>query len=178
MECQSPSLAESNRLDLRALRMLAPRTRIVGEGLIQRAEIKTDRTGQPYASLTICCVDGGRLEARWWRYPYPADQCPVVWAVYRFAGQVEVFQGCVQLRIADVVPAPEADLSSFVRTSRRSLAELEADFQSLVADLDSDLAALVREVLAGEVYECFRTWPAAPAGWGRSCHRVPAACAG
>lgn len=163
-------LAESNKLELSQLTVLAPGTRIVAEGLIQRADIKTDRTGQPYVSLTICCADGGRLEARWWRFPYPAEHCPAAGAIYRLTGQVEMFQGCIQLRVTAAVPVPDADLSSFARASRRTPAELDADFQSLVADLDVYHAALVQEVLIGEVCGRFRTWPAAQSRHGAVRH--------
>lgn len=163
---RSTSSALPQPLHVSELALASPDAQIVGAGLVQHAQLKQDRTGRPYVALTVIVADGSRLEARWWRFPYSADRCPSSGTVYRFTGQVETFQGAVQLRVSNAEALPGADLSPFVRATQRPLADLQAELQALIAGLDADLAALLRAVLARNVYERFCTWPAAQSHHG------------
>ena len=136
-------------------------TDFTGAGLIQRATLKTDRTGSPYAALTVRCADGGVIEARWWRCPLTAETCPAVGAVWRLTGQVDVYQGVQQLRVTSAQPAPEVAISQFARTVGRPLNDLLADLEALIEETGEELSPLVRAALSGDTYERFCEWPAA-----------------
>lgn len=143
---------------------------ITGAGLIQRAALKTDRTGNPYAALTVRCADGGVIEARWWRCPLTAETCPAAGEVWRLTGQVDVYQGVQQLRLTAARPAPEVAISQFARTVGRPLDDLLADLEALIAETGEELSPLVRAALSGETYERFCEWPAAQVHHGAARH--------
>lgn len=143
-----------------AFRSLSPDTAVEGEALVLRSDALIDRSGSPYLHLTLRGADGGLIEARWWRYPYPVDRRPKTGQVCWFLGTVDQFCGEPQLRVLRARPASNANLSLFARSTTRSLAELQADLEDRIQRLPADLAALVREVLSGEAYERFCEWPA------------------
>lgn len=132
-----------------------------GCALVIRSETATDRAGRLYLTLTLRGGDGARFEARWWRYPYPPGQRPLVGQVCRFTGTVDPYQGSPQLSVTRARPEPDMDVARFAHGTRRSEAELVAELERRIVGLDAELAALVRTVLSGEVRERFQTWPAA-----------------
>lgn len=129
--------------------------------MVLRSEAAVDRRGQAYLSLTLQGTDGGRIEARWWRYPYPVEQRPDVGQVCHFKGTIDTYNGERQLRIVAARVATEVDPAIFVRSTRRSGDELWAELDARIARLDDGMAALMRMALDGEAGERFRTWPAA-----------------
>lgn len=147
-----------------------PGAEFAGAGLIQRSAVKTDRTGRRYAALTVLCADGGMVEARWWRFPYAAEQCPAEGSVWRLWGQVDSYQGVTQLRVTGGEPAPDVDMSLFARAARRPLGELQDELEALIEETGDELASLVRSVLSGETYERFCEWPAAQSHHGAVRH--------
>lgn len=157
-------------LSLAAITQEKSGAQIVGAGLIQRSSLKTDRAGHSYAALTVLCADGGTIEARWWRYPYAAEACPEQGTVWRLSGQMDVFQGTPQLRLAAATAAPEIDIGLFARAARRPLSELQSELERLIDDAGAELAPLVRAVLSGEAYERFCAWPAAQSHHGAVRH--------
>lgn len=147
-----------------------PGSEVRGAGLVQLSALKTDRTGHPYAAITIRCADGGTIEARWWRYPHSADQCPIQGAVWSFTGLVDTFQGVPQLRLTEAVPAPQIDIAQFARATRRDLSALQDELEELIAATGAELSPLVRGVLNCEVYERYCEWPAAQSHHGAVIH--------
>lgn len=135
--------------------------RVAGHALVVRSEVATDRTGHPYVLLTLRGGGCERIEARWWRYPYPADRRPKVGQVCWFTGRPDMYGGATQLRIEQARPAPEIALKHFQRTTCRPEDELRAELEQRISKLDAQMAALVRTVLRDEVEMRFCTWPAA-----------------
>jgi hypothetical protein len=117
-----------------------------GCALVIRSETATDRAGRLYLTLTLRGGDGARFEARWWRYPYPPGQRPLVGQVCRFTGTVDPYQGSPQLSVARARPEPDMDVARFAHGTRRSEAELVAELERRIVGLDAELAALVRPV--------------------------------
>lgn len=133
-------------LTLAAVNLAAPDQALAGCALVLRSAVHLDRTGAPYLSLTLRGADGGRFEARWWRYPYPVERRPQLGTICWFAGCAERYQGEPQLRITAGRGAPNADLAIFARAARHSLEDLERDLHERIAALDPALAALVSDV--------------------------------
>ncbi len=80
--------------------------------------------------------------------------------VYWLRGDLDTYHGERQLRLVEAQPAPDVQ-ECFVRATRRSIEDLQAELAATIEALEPDLAALVSAVLSGEVYERFCTWPAA-----------------
>jgi 3'-5' exoribonuclease len=152
--------ARPTMLSLEALRAASPGKHVEGCAMVMRSEAATDRTGRIYVSLTLLGMDGGRIEALWWRFPYPVEHRPGVGQVCYFKGTVDAYNGERQLSVVAAHLAPEVDPAVFARSTRRSGDELWAELQARVAGLKDGIAALVRTALDGEVGERFRTWPA------------------
>jgi 3'-5' exoribonuclease len=129
--------------------------------LVLRSEVRLDRTGRAFVALEVLGADGGSLEARWWRYPHPASECPEAGKVYFISGTADSFNGLRQLAVTDARLVTDADLAVFARATRRSIDDLRAELETYVSDLEPDLAALVRTLLADEIYDRLCTWPAA-----------------
>ena len=147
-------------LTAQSLAATRPRDQVSGAALVVRAEMRSDRLGRPYVSMTLRGGDGGLIEARWWKFPDGA-QFPEQGVVHRFDGIVDSFQGANQLSVTDAHGMPDADLTAFAKSTKRCESELVAELEALVATLDADLVAVVWAVLAGDTYIRFRTWPAA-----------------
>ena len=143
---------------------------VTGAGLIQRSALKKDRGGYAYAAISILCADGGTLEARWWRYPFAADQLPSPGTVWRLTGRIDHYQGTPQLQVLTATPASDVDIAVFARSSRRALDELQDELEALIIDTGNELAPLVRAVLAGETLERYCQWPAAQSHHGAVRH--------
>jgi 3'-5' exoribonuclease len=154
-----PALAEL--LTLATVLGAPTHQRLAGCALVLRCDVATDRAGHPYLALTMRGGDGERIEARWWRYPHPLEQRPAAGQIYWLRGDVDVYRGERQLRLQHIRPAPDVLVDRFVRTARRSADDLRAELSSTMERLAPDLAALVRAVLSGDVYDRFCTWPAA-----------------
>lgn len=146
---------------LRRWESARPNDRLSGAGLVARSEVRADRAGRRYVAMTILGADAKSLEGRWWQFPDADEERPIVGSVYHFTGTADFYNGACQLAVRSAEWLPDADLQPFVRAARRPVDELQAELDARIAELDPDLAALVREVLAGEVYERFCTWPAA-----------------
>jgi 3'-5' exoribonuclease len=157
-------------LTLSRLTMVPPGQLVTGHALIERSAVATDRTGRPYLVLTLRGADGGSLEARWWRYPYPVERRPQVGTVCWLRGQLEVFSGALQLRIVQARPAPELPVETFARATRRSLEELRAELEGHLTALEAPWQGLARAVLSGETLQRFLTWPAAQSRHGAVRH--------
>ena len=72
-----------------------------------------------------------------------------------------MFNGERQLRITGAEHAPAADLSPFVKATRRQLPELLEEFDEVSASLDGQMRWLVQAALRDDVFDDFCTWPAA-----------------
>jgi 3'-5' exoribonuclease len=157
----APEVAPLELLTLETLTSAAPHQRVAGCALVLRSDVATDRTGRPYLSLGLRGADGGRIEARWWRYPHPVEHRPPVGQICWLSGDLDTYNGEHQLRIREARPAPEVPPDHFVRTTRRSGEDLRAELAATMASLEPDLAALVGAVLSGDILARFATWPAA-----------------
>ncbi len=155
---------------LGAIQDMSPRQEVEGCAMVLRADCAVDRSGKPYLTLTLRCADGGHLEARWWRYPYPLDRRPTVGQVCWFVGTVDLFGGERQLCVTRTRPAPHIDPIVFARATRRSLDDLRPELDTRIARLSSDLGNLVRSVLSGDTLERFCEWPAAQIRHGAVRH--------
>lgn len=134
---------------------------VTGAALILRAHLRADRHQRPYVALTLRLADATITEARWWQFPHALECCPREGIVHRFTGWSETFNGTRQLRVTNALPVPDADLAPFTASVRRPLADLLAELDDRVAQLDEPLAALVRQTLSGDILDRFCTWPAA-----------------
>lgn len=157
-------------LSLAALEAVRHDQRVAGCAQVLRSEAAVDRTGQPYLVLTLRGADGGRIAARWWRYPCPIERRPIPGQIYTFTGTSDRYGGEVQLRVLHVRAAPALEFGSFSRTTRRTLEELTAQLDAHIATLDADLAALVHAILKDDIYERYCTWPAAQVRHGAVQH--------
>lgn len=169
LELPDPVGGERTLLTAQALAATRPRETVSGEALVVRAEVRSDRFGRSFVVMTLRGSDGGAIEARWWRFP-SGHECPAQGTVYRFDGIVDSFNGAFQLSVTNAHAAPEADISAFVTSTKRSENELLSELETIVATLDTNIAALVWAVLSGETYTRFRTWPAAQAHHGAVRH--------
>lgn len=136
-------------------------TQIIGNALVLRADLRTDRSGRPYVAMTLQCADGATIEARWWHFPHALSESPMQGEVYRITAFVDVFKGERQLRLTAAHYVPEADLSAFVKSTRRSLAELQRELDAVCLSIDDPMRALVETVLCDQVHDDFCAWPAA-----------------
>lgn len=136
-------------------------TQITGNTLILRADLRTDRSGRSYIAMSLQCAGGATIEARWWRFPHIANACPVQGNVYRITAYIDVFKGERQLRVTSAQHVPTADLSAFVKSTRRSVAELAHELDEVCSSLDGHMRALVQVVLYDQMLDDFCTWPAA-----------------
>jgi 3'-5' exoribonuclease len=136
-------------------------TQITGDALMLRSDLRTDRSGRSYLTMTLQCAGSATVEARWWRYPHPSSASPVQGEVYRITDFVDVFNGERQLRVIHAQRIPAADLSAFVTSTRRALAELLRELDILCSTLDAQMRALVRAVLHDQILDDFCEWPAA-----------------
>lgn len=138
--------------------------------LVVRSEAAHDRHGHPYLRLSLRTQDGRLVEARWWRYPYPLDHRPRVGQVCRVWGELDQFRGRPQLRVQTMRPAPDVLVAAFVGSAALPVEVLRTELDARIAQLDHALAAVVRTVLSGEVYERFCVWPASHARHGAVRH--------
>jgi 3'-5' exoribonuclease len=138
-----------------------PGTSLEGRALVLHSDTATDHSARAYLRLTLRGADGGIIDARWWRYPYPPERRPRAGQVCWFSGDVEVFGGNRQLRIRQGRPSPDADINAFVLATRTPVEVLQRQLDTYINELDVALQALVRAVLTGEVYTRFCEWPAA-----------------
>lgn len=143
---------------------------VQGESLVVRSDVAQDRTGQPYLILVLRDTSGKSMPARWWRYPYPIERRPGAGTVCWFRATVDEYAGERQLTIVEGRPITDADLSVYAPATRTSLPELLAQLEAELAGLDPALHALVRAVLADEVFERYREWPAAQQHHGAVRH--------
>ncbi len=134
---------------------------LCGEAFVVRSEVGRDRAGQPYLILGLRDVSGATMPARWWRYPYPVDRRPAAGTICWFRATVDAFGGERQLTILEGRHVATADLNVYVRATRTPLSTLQQQLEQEIAGLDTDLQALVRTVLADEVYTRYCEWPAA-----------------
>src|SRR5689334_15418971 len=151
----------SSYLTATAIRSAIPGTSLEGLALVLHADAATDHSAHLYLRLTLRGADGGIIDARWWRYPYPANRRPRVGQVCWFLGDVEVFGGNRQLRVRQGRPSPDADIAAFALTTRTPVEVLQRQLDVCINELDAELAALVRAVLTDEAYTRFCEWPAA-----------------
>lgn len=157
-------------LTLEAMQAATPHQHLEGCALVLRSDAATDRTGHTYLSLTLRGADGGNIEARWWRYPYPLEQRPAAGQICWFTGDLDAYHGEPQLHVDQARPAPSVEPDLFVRTTRRHVEDLRSELAAVIDALEPDLAALVRAVLSGEVYERFCIWPASQQRHGAVRH--------
>jgi 3'-5' exoribonuclease len=143
---------------------------VSGCALILRCEAATDRAGHPFLTLTVRGADGGRVEARWWRYPHAMDRRPAVGQVCWLRGDLDSYNGERQIRLQELRPLPEVPPDRFARATRRSGDALRADLATVIGGLEQSVAALVHTVLSGDVYERFCIWPAAQHAHGAVRH--------
>jgi 3'-5' exoribonuclease len=136
-------------------------TEITGSALVLRADLRTDRSGRLYVAMSLQCAGGASIEARWWRFPHTSGECPIQGQVYRIAAYVDVFNGERQLRVTSAQHVPAADLSAFVKSTRRSVAELARELDDVCSSLDDHMRALVHAVLRDQILDDFCEWPAA-----------------
>lgn len=170
-----------------AVQSVAVHSRVTGCALVVRCAPALDRAGRPYLLLTLRGADGGHIEARWWRYPYPVERRPAVGQLCWVCATCEEYEGERQLSILRAHPAPPTiEVATFLRTTHRSGEDLRAELNRRVTNLDTEMAALVRAVLSlpvddtvnsedatqhhigRTVYERFCTWPAARR-WHGAC---------
>lgn len=148
-------------LDRQALECAPTNTPITGSALILRADLRRDRSNRLYAAMTLQCSGGATIEARWWHFPHTPADCPIQGEVYHITGFVDIFNGERQIRIAGADHIAGADLSAFVKATRRSLSMLLNELDEVCASLDNQMRALVRAVLCGDALDDFCAWPAA-----------------
>ena len=135
-----------------------------GAALILRAHLRADRHQRPYVALTLRLADATVTEARWWQFPHAPECCPREGIVHHFTGWAETFNGSTQLRVTDAQPLLDADLAPFALAVQRPLAEMLTEYDARVAQVtqfDAPLAALLRQILSGDNFDRFSTWPAA-----------------
>lgn len=147
-----------------------PRAVIAGQALILRADFRTDRTGSTYCALTLHCVDGSQIQARWWRISQETLPRLQEGSVWRLAGILDSFQGVRYLNVTGGASIPDANPDSYCARSRRSRQDLEAALHLLIAELDEEMASLVRNTLVEDTYERYCTWPAAQTHHGATLH--------
>lgn len=124
-----------------------PRQTVEGCVLVVRSEGAHDRVGRPYLQLTLRGADGGNIEGRWWRYPYPLDRRPTVGQVCWLRARCDDYAGERQLTIVQARPAPHVGPEAFARATRRTGEELQRELEARIASLEPWLQALVRNVL-------------------------------
>lgn len=157
-------------LSLTRLQAAQDDTPAEGRALVVRSDLGTDRLGHPFLQLTLRGIDRALIEARWWRYPYPADRRPHIGEVYRFEGRIDRYNGAVQLSVANIRRAEDVDVAAFYPSTRRTREELCAELDALLSTLAPDVAAIVRATLSGDLYERFCEWPAAQRHHGAVRH--------
>lgn len=143
---------------------------VTAYALVTRCDVAQDRHGRPYLMLTFHGTDGGAVEGRWWRYPYPPDRLPGTGCVCRVIGMVEAYRGNPQIRIREMRPAPDTGVELFVRSARTDIDTLREELEDRIRSLEPGMGTLVRGVLAGSVYDRFCTWPAAHSRHGAVRH--------
>jgi hypothetical protein len=99
-------------LTFEAMQAATPHQHLEGCALVLRSDAATDRTGHTYLSLTLRGADGGNIEARWWRYPYPFEQRPAAGQICWFTGDLDAYHGEPQLRVDQARPAPNLKRTS------------------------------------------------------------------
>lgn len=138
--------------------------------LVVRSHLRTDRHQRLYVAMTLRCGDSTVIEARWWQFPHSPDCCPSEGNVYCFTGWTETFGGSRQMRVTDAQAVPNADLARFAPAVQRPITELLSEYDERVAELDEELEALVRQILSGETFDRFCSWPAAQYNHGAVRH--------
>lgn len=161
---------KSGFLCLSQLQSSTDGAQVSGQALVVRSDLGTDRFGHTFLQLTLRGVDRGLLEARWWRYPYPADRRPHIGEVYLFEGRIDRYNGTPQLTLANIRRAEDVDVAAFYPSTRRSREELCAELDTLLSTVAPDVAAVVRITLSGDLYERFCEWPAAQRHHGAVRH--------
>ncbi|MGO8948888.1 MAG: HD domain-containing protein [Ktedonobacterales bacterium] len=155
------SAADSSILQRTYIENAAVNTQIIGDALILRADLRTDRSNRPYIAMTLQCAGGATIEARWWHFPFSSGDCPAQGVVYRITAYVDAFNGERQLRITSAQQVPTVNLSAFFKTTRRSAADLRLELSDVCASLDDQMRTLVQEVLSNQILNDFCDWPAA-----------------
>jgi 3'-5' exoribonuclease len=137
---------------------------------VTRSDVAVDRRGRPYLTIDFRGTDGTSIRGRMWNCTLPEEQRPVVGSIYLCQAIIERYLDEWQLRIQQIVAAPEIDVALFERSTRRPLGELQLALAELIASLRPSLAALVHTVLSGETYQRFCQYPAARVKHGAVRH--------
>jgi len=118
--------------------------------------------GTPYLHLKLRDPRGNEIVARQFDPPRMEALSPQEGKVLLVAGAVEEYRGQLQIKLTRAEVDEAAPLDLFVLGTRRSLVQLEADFQQLMAEVQHPgLVALLRCCFTPEVQARFRRWPAA-----------------
>ena len=145
------------------IRELEAERTVEGVYAVARKQRRSTRGGKPYLVLEL--VDpSGRVEARVWDDVELLDKRFEEGDAVRVLGQVESFDGRLQVRIRTLEPA-EVDPSGLAPALRRDADELEGFLEFLASEVSHQgLGALTRGLLTDEgIRTGFRTLPAAGA---------------
>ncbi len=118
--------------------------------------------GKIFLHLRLRDQHGSEIIARFFDPPRTEVGMPQEGKVVLLEGTVENFQGQIQLRLARAALDETLPIDLFALGTRRSRADLEADFQQLMSKVDhAELSELLQHCFTPEVRERLRRWPAA-----------------
>lgn len=124
--------------------------------LVKAARLSETRAGKPYLILELVDRSGEIGGPVWEQVELFQQNCPVGGFVH-LSGQVQVYQGKLQLRIDAARPVERAavDLADFVPVARRDRDAMATELQALVATVaDPFLKKLLRRFFGKEPF-----WP-------------------
>ena len=157
---------------LQKSQQMAPEFLVIGQlnvnsticGWLFAVEVISRKTnsGKPFLDLRLRDQRGSEIIARHFDPPLLETLLPQEGKVVLLEGNVEEYRGQVQIKLMRVHNDESIPIDLFTLGTRRSIAQLEADFQHFIDKIDHPgLNKLVRNCFAGEVMERFRRWPAA-----------------
>ncbi len=139
------------------------------EMLITRVDVRTAKNGSEYMDLTLSSHDEN-INAKMWNSERFSASNPEVYrvitgspgTVVKVDGRVNDFQGRKQLKIEHISLIADADPYDYMPSSPVAQADLETEFKSILDTIkDIRVKAFLERLFSGEIYETFKTAPAA-----------------
>ena len=132
--------------------------------LVKSARIAETRTGRPYLILTVVDKSGEISGPVWDNAEAFAERCQVG-SFIRLCGQVQSYREKLQIKVESVASLAESDIdpADFVAATAHDLSAMADAVQALIRSVENSFIRrlLQRIFKAGEVWDAFRTAPAA-----------------
>jgi len=130
--------------------------------LVVGSQARIAVNGKPYLYLKLRDPRGNELVARQFDPPHTAGLVPQEGKVALIEGSVEEYRNQVQMKLMRIEVDESAPIDLFVLGTRCPIAQLEADFQHLMAGIEhASLFELLHCCFTPELMTRFQCWPAA-----------------